>query len=62
MNAPASLAAVRRPLPTALLDALRARLGDRFSTAAAVCEHHGRDESAFPAMPPDAVVFAHTTE
>jgi len=27
-----------------------------------VRDHHGRDESPFPATPPEAVVFAHTTE
>src|SRR5690606_21386319 len=31
-------------------------------TSRAVCEHHGRDESPFPAMLPDGVVFAQTTE
>jgi D-lactate dehydrogenase (cytochrome) len=41
---------------------LRHRFGDRFVQALAVREHHGRDESAYPAMPPDAVVFAHSTE
>jgi len=54
--------ALRRPLPEALAASLRERFGERFSTAAAVCEHHGRDESPFPPTPPDAVVFAHTTE
>lgn len=34
----------------------------RVSTAPAVCEHHGRDESYHPAMPPDAVVFCRTTD
>ncbi len=53
---------VRKPVPAAMLDALRARFGDRLSVSAAVCEHHGRDESPFPAMPPDAVVYAHSTE
>ncbi|WP_342130894.1 FAD-binding oxidoreductase [Hydrogenophaga sp. OTU3427] len=45
-------------LPEALLDELRARFGDRCSTAAAVREQHGRGESPFPATPPDVVVFA----
>jgi len=58
MNAPASHA----PLPAALADALRRRLGQRFTTAAAAREHHGRDESPYPPMPPDAVVFAASTE
>jgi len=54
--------ALKRPIPEAALAALRARFGDRFSTANAVREHHGRDESPFPVTPPDAVVFAHTTD
>jgi len=36
--------------------------GERVSTSAAVREHHGKDESYFPYAPPDAVVFAKTTE
>ena len=51
----------RRAFPDALAASLRARFGERFSTADAVREHHGRDESPFPATPPDAVVFAHST-
>ena len=47
-----------RPLPEGFLEALRARFGERCSTAQAVRDHHGRDESPYPAMPPDAVVFA----
>ena len=47
-----------RPLPDGFLAALQARFGDRCSTAPAVREHHGRDESPYPAMPPDVVVFA----
>ncbi|HYF60908.1 MAG TPA: FAD-linked oxidase C-terminal domain-containing protein [Burkholderiaceae bacterium] len=63
MNHPrATAAALRRPLPEALAERLRARFGDRFSTAMAVREHHGRDESPFPVTPPDAVVFAESTE
>ncbi|MEK9723112.1 MAG: FAD-linked oxidase C-terminal domain-containing protein [Rhodospirillaceae bacterium] len=45
-----------------LLDELRALVGDRLSTAAAVREHHGNGE-AFPGVyPPGAVVFAQSTE
>jgi len=53
---------IRKPIPAAMLDALRARFGDRLSTAEAVRAHHGRDESAYDPMLPDAVVFAQTTE
>ena len=63
MNHPTPLSqALRRPLPAALADALAARFGDRFSVAQAVREHHGRDESPFPPTPPEAVVFAQSTD
>jgi D-lactate dehydrogenase (cytochrome) len=52
------LDALRRPVPPELVEELRGRFRDRFSTAAAVREHHGRDESPFDAVPPDAVVHA----
>jgi D-lactate dehydrogenase (cytochrome) len=41
---------------------LKALLGDRVSTSAAVREHHGKDESYFPYAPPDAVVFLKSTQ
>lgn len=40
----------------------KALLGDRFTTAAAVREHHGKDESYHPNFPPDGVAFATSTE
>ena len=36
-------------------------LGGRFTTAAAVREHHGQDESWHPPQPPDAVCFPGST-
>src|SRR5690606_15938040 len=54
--------ALRKPLPQAMVDRLRGHFGDRFTTAQAVREHHGRDESPFPEMLPDAVVFANSTD
>ncbi len=51
-----------RPMPAAMLDALRLRFGDRCSTAAAVREQHGRGESVYDAAPPEAVVFCESTE
>ncbi|MGB6242078.1 MAG: FAD-linked oxidase C-terminal domain-containing protein [Castellaniella sp.] len=51
-----------RPLPAGFLDALQARFADRCSVAQAVREHHGRDESPYPTMPPDAVVFAESVD
>ena len=62
MNAPLSAQHLLRPIPAAMLTALRARFGDRCSTAAAVREQHGRDESAYPPSPPEAVVFCESTE
>src|SRR6478735_2655133 len=41
---------------------LKALLGERVSTSAAVREHHGKDESYFPYAPPDAVVYVTTAE
>jgi len=58
-------AAVQRrtaPPDEALLEALRALLGDRLSTNPAVREQHGHDESYHAAAPPDAVAFARSTE
>jgi D-lactate dehydrogenase (cytochrome) len=63
VNHPYAVAsALRRPVSPTLADALKTRFGERFSTARAVCEHHGRDESPFPVTPPDAVVYAESTE
>ena len=50
-----------RAAPDALIDALKAHFGDRCSTAMAVREHHGRDESSYSVPPPSAVVFAENT-
>ncbi len=50
------------PIRPDLHRALRDHFGDRFSTAAAIREHHGKDDSHHPAIPPDGVVFAHCTE
>jgi D-lactate dehydrogenase (cytochrome) len=64
MNAPYDLLprAALRPLPGAMLDALRSRFGDRCSTSSAVRDQHGRDESTYPVTPPDAVVFCDSTD
>jgi D-lactate dehydrogenase (cytochrome) len=51
-----------RPVPAAMIEALKARFGDRCSTAQAVREQHGRDESPFDVPPPDVVVFAESTD
>ncbi|KQW45419.1 MULTISPECIES: FAD-binding oxidoreductase [unclassified Roseateles] len=57
MNAPDHFPAAA-PLPAVLLDALKAEFAERCSTALAVREQHGRDESVFDVPPPQAVVFA----
>ena len=67
MNAPAALSHLvpeihQREVPAALVDALKARFGANCSTAMAVRETHGRDESSFQAPPPAAVVFAESTQ
>jgi len=64
MNAPTELPfrVEPREVPAAMIDALKARFGDRCSTALAVREQHGRDESPFDVRPPDAVVFCESTE
>jgi len=49
-------------LPPALVDELRARLGDRMTTTAAVRDHHGTDISSYPVTPPDAVVFPESVD
>ena len=46
----------------AVIAVLKQLLGERLSTASAVREQHGRDESYHPSAPPDAVVFAAPTE
>ncbi|MCW2248932.1 D-lactate dehydrogenase (cytochrome) [Azospirillum fermentarium] len=58
----AVIAAPRAVVPEEALAELRALLGNRLSTAAAVREHHGKDESYHPILPPDAVAFAESTE
>lgn len=51
-----------RTAPAALIDALQSLLGERLSTAQAVRDQHGTDESYHTPAPPDAVAFAHSTE
>ncbi len=45
-----------------LLQVLSQIVGDRVTTAAAIREQHGKDESFHACAPPDAVVFAQTTD
>ena len=64
MNAPHDLLPRQtlRPIPPAMLAALRVRFGGRCSTAAAVREQHGRGESVYEAAPPEAVLFCESTD
>jgi D-lactate dehydrogenase (cytochrome) len=67
MNAPAQLAHLvpdiqQRPMPAELLAALHSRFSSQCSTAMAVREQHGRDESVYDVPPPAAVVFAQNTQ
>ena len=41
---------------------LNVYLGDRLSTAPAVLDHHGQNETDYPNCPPDAVVFPKNTQ
>jgi D-lactate dehydrogenase (cytochrome) len=50
-----------RSSPQALAD-LAQRFGERFVTTPAICERHGQDESWHLPAPPDAVIFAESTE
>jgi D-lactate dehydrogenase (cytochrome) len=50
-----------RLVPAVMLDRLRETFGERCSTAPAVREQHGRDESPFPVTPPEVVVFCEST-
>ncbi|MBT9459819.1 MAG: FAD-binding protein [Burkholderiaceae bacterium] len=63
MNAPHTpLQFAPRTMPAVMLEALKAYFGARCSTALAVREQHGRDESPLDAPPPEAVVFAESNE
>src|SRR5499427_3353017 len=52
----------RDPVEVSLLASLHQLLGERLSTSAAVCAHHGKDESYHAPHPPDAVAFPRSTE
>jgi D-lactate dehydrogenase (cytochrome) len=52
----------QRPVPQALVDALKTRFGANCSTAMAIRQHHGKDESSYDIPPPDAVIFAESTK
>ena len=51
----------RKNSATQTIGEIRALLGDRLSTAPAVREQHGKDQTWNPGAPPDAVAFVHST-
>jgi D-lactate dehydrogenase (cytochrome) len=53
---------LRKPLPDALLRALKARFGNALTVSRAALEQHGKDESWHAIAPPDAVVFVDSTD
>ena len=52
----------RAPLPAALVQALQARFGARFSQSEAQRFQHGRSETHHEPHLPDGVVMAHSTD
>jgi D-lactate dehydrogenase (cytochrome) len=59
---PVRRAAAPESAVSAAIREIAALVGDRLTTSAAIRERHGHDESYHQGFPPDAVVFAHTTE
>lgn len=61
MNQPIEAKAFKfdaKPIPEQLVSQLVTRFGKNFSQTNAVRDHHGRDESPFPMVSPQGVVFA----
>lgn len=53
---------IRRNSTTQAVAEVKTLLGDRLSTAQAVREQHGKDQTWTPGAPPDAVAFVKSTE
>jgi D-lactate dehydrogenase (cytochrome) len=53
---------VETPLPKPFREAMSALLATRFTLSMPVREHHGKDESPFGIIAPDAVAFIHSTQ
>jgi D-lactate dehydrogenase (cytochrome) len=62
MATPVTATALEAGPRDAAIAEIRTLLGDRLSTAKAVREQHGRDESYHAPAPPDAVAYADSTE
>jgi len=61
MTAPFSVEQ-RKPLPSGLLDDLKAVVGERLAVGEAIRLPHGSSETHFGPIPADAVIFFHSTE
>ncbi|MBT3556412.1 MAG: FAD-binding protein [Rhodospirillales bacterium] len=57
-----ALPSIHHAVDDTFIEALSAIVGERVSRSDSVREHHGQDQSYHAASPPDAVVFAHSTE
>jgi len=57
-----SFGASSRPVSMDSINALNIRFGKNCSTALVIREQHGRDESSFTLPPPDAVIFAESSQ
>jgi D-lactate dehydrogenase (cytochrome) len=62
MTLPVTSESVDQAARDAAIASLRQLLGARLSSAAQVCEQHGKDASYHPYVAPDAVAFAQSTE
>jgi D-lactate dehydrogenase (cytochrome) len=51
-----------KDIPADCVAEIKALFGERFSVSLPVLDHHGRDESPYPLLAPQAVVFANSTE
>jgi D-lactate dehydrogenase (cytochrome) len=61
----AAIAQIRKSEPAArdaAIAEIRAFLGERLSTAGAVCDQHGKGEAYHQPVPPDAVAFVESTD
>src|SRR5690625_2987362 len=58
----AAVQQVKRPLPEGFIQALQDKFGERCSLTPAVLEQHGSDESPYPTMDPEAVIYANSTD
>lgn len=51
-----------KELSESFVSEVSALFGERFSISPAILDHHGRDESPYPALPPQGVVFVRSSE